>query len=165
MAARVWHSRWITSTLQNTARKVVHIGRDRDVAYCLHIRLGQSCVQWYLSQEEGHSSSTFANLLLDFLLIVWGTIANVDLWYHAGVNHMTMCDIITWSNTFYLACTVNLLRLLVFSKYFRAGFYTFSRLKFKVNKGTNSCNLCFKIKTKTYLVFISMVMIHSACHC
>ena len=57
--------------------------------------------------------------------------------------------------------------LFVFSKCFRAGFYTFSWLKLKVNKGTNSCNLCFKIKTKTYLVdlFISMVTIHSACHC
>ena len=54
---------------------------------------------------------------------------------------------------------------LVFSKCFHAGFYTFSRLKFKVNKGTNSCNLCFKTKTKIYLVFISMVTIHSACHC
>ena len=54
--------------------------------------------------------------------------------------------------------------LLGFSKCLRAGFYTFSRLKFKVNKGTNSCNLCFKIKTKTYLVFISMVTIHSACY-
>ena len=56
------------------------------------------------------------------------------------------------------------LMLLVFSKCFRAGFYIFSRLKFKVNKGTNSCNLSFEIKTKTYLVFISMVTIHSACH-
>ena len=55
--------------------------------------------------------------------------------------------------------------VLVFSKCFRAGFYTFSRLQFKVNKGTNSCNLCLKIMTKTYLVFISMVTIHSACHC
>ena len=51
------------------------------------------------------------------------------------------------------------------SKCFRAGFYTFSRLKFKVNNGTNSCNLCFKMKTKTYLVSISIVTIHSACHC
>ena len=41
----------------------------------------------------------------------------------------------------------------------------FSQLKFKVNKGINLWNLCFKIKTKTYLVFISMVTIHSACHC
>ena len=55
--------------------------------------------------------------------------------------------------------------VLVFSKCFRAGFYTFSRLKFKESKGTNLCNLCFKIKTKTYLVFISMLTICSACHC
>ena len=57
------------------------------------------------------------------------------------------------------------LLILVFSECFRAGFYTFSLLKFKVNKGTNSCNFCFKIKTKTYLVFISMVTIHFAYHC
>ena len=54
---------------------------------------------------------------------------------------------------------------LVFSKCFRTGFYTYSRLKFEANNGTNSCNLCFKIKTKTYLVFISMVTIHSAYQC
>ena len=41
--------------------------------------------------------------------------------------------------------------VLVFSKCFRSGFYTFSQLKFKVNMGTNSCNLCFKIKTKDLL--------------
>ena len=55
--------------------------------------------------------------------------------------------------------------LLVFSKCFHAGYFTFSQLKFKVNKGINLLNLCFKIKTKTYLVFISVVTIHSACHC
>ena len=46
--------------------------------------------------------------------------------------------------------------LLVFSKCFPAGFGAFSTLKFKVIEGT---------KTKTYLVFISMVVIHSVCHC
>ena len=55
--------------------------------------------------------------------------------------------------------------LMVFSKCFRAGYFTFSQLKFKVNKGINTWNLCFKIKTKTYLVFISVVTIHCACHC
>ena len=58
---------------------------------------------------------------------------------------------------------INILKL-VFSKCFRAGFYTFSQLKFKVNKGTNSCNLCFKTKAKTYLVFVSNVTSHLACH-
>ena len=57
------------------------------------------------------------------------------------------------------------LLLLDFSKCFRAGYFIFSQLKFKVNKGINLWNLCFKIKTKTYLVFISVVTIHSACHC
>ena len=55
--------------------------------------------------------------------------------------------------------------LLVFSKCFRAGFGAFSTFKFKVIEGTNQCYLGFKIKTKTYLVFISIVVIHSACHC
>ena len=32
-------------------------------------------------------------------------------------------------------------------------------------RGLTLINLCFKIKTKTYLVFISMVEIHSVCHC
>ena len=55
--------------------------------------------------------------------------------------------------------------IFAFSKCFRAGYFTFSQLKFKVNKGINLWNLCFKIKTKTYLVFISVVTIQSACHC
>ena len=32
-------------------------------------------------------------------------------------------------------------------------------------RGLTLIKLCFKVKTKTYLVFISMVAVHSVCHC
>ena len=52
------------------------------------------------------------------------------------------------------------LHILVFSKCIHAGYYTFSQFKFKVNNRINLWKLCFKIKTNTYLVFISVVTIH-----
>ena len=72
-----------------------------------------------------------------------------------GLIYAPLKEVSEWSKTL----------LLVFSKCFRAGYFTFSQLKFKVNKGINIWNLCFKIKTKTYLVFISVVTIHSVRHC
>ena len=50
--------------------------------------------------------------------------------------------------------------LLVFSKCFCAGFLTFSMFKYRGKEGTNSCKLCVIFKLKTYLVFISGVVIH-----
>ena len=38
-------------------------------------------------------------------------------------------------------------------------------IQIQSDRGHKLMLLCFKIKTKTYLVFISMVVIHSACHC
>ena len=45
--------------------------------------------------------------------------------------------------------------LLVFSKCFRAGFGTFSTLKYRVKGSTNSRKLCVLLKLQTYLIFIS----------
>ena len=42
-----------------------------------------------------------------------------------------------------------------------AAFLTFI---YRVNRGTNACNLCVIIKLKTYLIFISGVVVHSVCH-
>ena len=54
--------------------------------------------------------------------------------------------------------------VLVFSKYFRAGFGAFSMLKYRVKGGTNLCNLWVILMLKTYLMFISVVVVHFVCH-
>ena len=57
-----------------------------------------------------------------------------------------------------------LILLLVFSKCFRAGFGAFSTFKYRVKRGTNLCNLWVILMLKTYLMFISVGLVHSVCH-
>ena len=83
--------------------------------------------------------------------------------HRENILKRTICDIELFS-VFYIVYT-SIYVVLVFSKCFRDEFRAFSTFKSKVIEGTNYCYLWFKIKTKTYLVFISMVVIHSACHC
>ena len=54
--------------------------------------------------------------------------------------------------------------LLVFSNCFHSWFWGFLTFKYRVKGGTNSCNLSGILKLKAYLIFISGVVVHSACH-
>ena len=60
--------------------------------------------------------------------------------------------------------SVHYIKLLVFSRCFRAGFRAFSTLKYKVRGDTNSCNLWAILKLNTYLIFTSRVVVHFVCH-
>ena len=53
---------------------------------------------------------------------------------------------------------------LFFSKCFRAEFEAFPKLKYSVKGGTNSSKLCIILVLKTYLIFISRVVVHSLGH-
>ena len=57
--------------------------------------------------------------------------------------------------------------VLIFSKGFRAGFWSFSTFKYSVKKGTNSCKvcpICTISKLMTTLMFKSGFVVHSVCH-
>ena len=56
------------------------------------------------------------------------------------------------------------IQVLVFSKCFRTGFGAFSMFKYRAKGGTNVCKLCVIIKLKTYLIFISGIVVHVVCH-
>ena len=55
--------------------------------------------------------------------------------------------------------------ILVFSKYFLAGFEEFSMFIYRVKGGTDSCKCVVILKLKTYVKFISGVVVYSMCHC
>ena len=51
--------------------------------------------------------------------------------------------------------------LLVFSKCFHTGFLAFSTFKYRAKGGTNSCKWRAILKLKSYLIFISGVVVNS----